>query len=603
MKFLKKYLIPLEFLALVLLGFCYCNHDYGFSNVELSGREISAKIRLPYINVGPKAYRYNFTGSFDFPSKTSPIFQITADDCLLQLSINDQAVNLEDKFSGSVCDYNNGIGIDLSSYLIVGKNIFQAKISNKNGGAYGLKIQYKYSNIAYYLSFAFIAVLLLLLSQILSYLKFSKISVGIIIAGILIKLIYLSYTPAHIRAHDVMASTGHFDYIKVIAEEARLPAPHSGWEYHQPPVYYLLGALVYKTFIFAGKTKAGLALQFLALFFDLLFIIFSALIFKRVFKEQKVYYFLLTLISFWPAGVIHSVRLGNDTAFYGLYAAAFYFLLKGYPKLKSKQMANFLIGSFLAALAFSTKANALVIIALAVYLLLLSAWQNKSLRLWLLKPALISCLFFLLSLAVNLGDNFYFYLKGESADWLVGDVTSSLTNKLMVGREFFNFVYIDINKFSSEAFANPWSDSSGRQFFWNYLLKTFIFGEFSFKGSFFEFLSSLTSSVFVVYGILWLIALSSLRKKDLIQYHPFLFQLICFFGLLIAYRVKIPAASNNDFRYIFPVLISMAVLQGAGIEALKARGQIWIVRLSYIIGFVFVIMSASFFVLLRLFSY
>ncbi len=121
----------------------------------------------------------------------------------------------------------------------------------------------------------------------------------------------------------------HVDYVKFIAEHHALPQftgvapPGYGYEFHQPPLYYMLcapGALVFQGDAVVYWCRAVSALCGLGV---LLFIGRAA---RRIFPERGAIALLATAVAVWPLHLGVSAAAGND-ALAGLFCAALFYLV------------------------------------------------------------------------------------------------------------------------------------------------------------------------------------------------------------------------------------------------------------------------------------
>ncbi len=137
---------------------------------------------------------------------------------------------------------------------------------------------------------------------------------------------------------------------------------------------------------------------------------------------------------------------------------------------------------------------------------------------------------------------------------IVGNASGN-DNTVLVRNDPGNFLFFDFKTFLTNPYIDPWHDNLGRQFFWNYLAKTSLFGEFHLlstpKGL---WLASIISACFVAllgFGIrgFWK------SRWDKVQV-VLAAQAFLFFAAMITLRLKYPFSCSNDFRYIVPVLLS-----------------------------------------------
>ena len=113
-------------------------------------------------------------------------------------------------------------------------------------------------------------------------------------------------------------------------------------------------------------------------------------------------------------------------------------------------------------------------------------------------------------------------------------------------------------------FENAWDDELVRQYFWNYMMKTSLFGEFVLlrKGAGVVFAEAVNVSflVLLVYGIrgFWK---KNVSRRSLL----FTAQFLAFVLALAFLRFKHPFSCSNDFRYIAPVLLSVVPFMAMGV--------------------------------------
>ncbi len=122
-------------------------------------------------------------------------------------------------------------------------------------------------------------------------------------------------------------------------------------------------------------------------------------------------------------------------------------------------------------------------------------------------------------------------------------------------------------------FTSPWDESLGREFFWNYALKTSLFGEFRI----FRFPLGETLGAAIGTSLLVLVVCAFRgfwkSKMDRVQV-LLLLQIAMFLAALMYLRITVPFACSNDFRYILPVLASFIPFVCLG-TFVKPSGRKW----------------------------
>jgi hypothetical protein len=115
--------------------------------------------------VGTYEYRFTYTADEIHPRK----FHIVPDDCLKALTINDRPVNLSRIPPKTLCNYSEGIILDLSAYMHTGTNHIYARVDDLLGGSYGLGFypHYPVTGSLWYWRFLFVSALVLVLLRFL----------------------------------------------------------------------------------------------------------------------------------------------------------------------------------------------------------------------------------------------------------------------------------------------------------------------------------------------------------------------------------------------------------------------------------------------------
>ena len=71
--------------------------------------------------------------------------------------------------------------------------------------------------------------------------NFNKLILVIGIIGIVLRTVYILYTPLTERQHDLEANVGHLAYIETIYNTGKLPE-HNKWQFYQQPLHHIIAA-------------------------------------------------------------------------------------------------------------------------------------------------------------------------------------------------------------------------------------------------------------------------------------------------------------------------------------------------------------------------
>ena len=510
-------------------------------------------------------YRVSF--SVNPGDRDSLDLRIIPDDELRRILVNGVPVSLEGFSGASLRDYNKGIRIRLELNANQDNRIELSLRNSSNPAGLQVKPLYQFSQKDALWLFACLCLLCFALFRHLNLTRMQKFCV---LLGIVSCIGYLSVTAPDTRTFDVYEGGGHRDYIHYLIDERSLPNPGDGWEYHQPPLYYAVAALAKVLFVDQTLDEDFWA-QRLALWFWVIFLVASLAVLRQAFGSHAWPLILASIaVCLWPSGIIHSIRIGNDLPLYAFYALSFYYLVRWW-RMPLKRWLCW--AAFWASMALLVKSNALAIWGVLGCLFLLRSahgwWlhrQRELKRRQVYSGLMILGGFFLLSLTLNFGDNIWHYVAGESNDWLLSNVDSSINPRLEVANTPKNYLIFDLATYLQNPFISTWDDRYGRQYFWNFVWRSALTAEFFFDGETMRYWG-LTNGVLLLM-ILTAIAVYGLQKSALIgggrpyllalyRILPWLLALIMPFLLLLAYRIKVPLSCNTDFRYIYPVLVPM----------------------------------------------
>ena len=461
----------------------------------------------------------------------------------------------------------------------------------------------------------------------------------VFLLSVLLHIHYLGYTVANDRSYDIFFSGGHLDYIKHLVNTWTLPDPNTGWETFQPPLYYILAGIVWSAF---GNMAGGMfALQVLSLILFSVFSWFGILILqtsldpfnlnsnlntdnspdkdtKNDLKNVSKYFLLASaLFLFIPSGTIHSIRLGNDVLQYLTYTIALYYTILIWQDLTTSPSLkkNLILGSIAIFASIITKSNGLIIGL--ILLITLAIKFQKTLKQTILKTYVfaIPILTILLGISINFGRNIIANPTNTSK-WIVSSVDT--IDPLLAGtNSWYTYFIFHFEGFLTQSFTDTRYDDA-RNYFWTFLLKTSLFGEFKF----YDFIQPelaliiswlcLTLVLLFVFNVIRNIKNTTLRNSPLLREYPqsgggllvnhIMANLVTYLNLifmlvgLIYYRWKMPFVSNNDFRYIYPISISFVVLMFSNISNVSGIFNRFFSGFVVIISILFVFCSSVFFV-------
>ena len=157
------------------------------------------------------------------------------------------------------------------------------------------------------------------------------------LAGMMIKLAYVMYTPVWCRQHDVVdfgAGEGHAAYIEYILSHKAIPDfdPRSVWAFFQPPLHHCISAVWMWLAIRLGLSEKHVFknVQILPLVYMCLLMLFVYLICKELNMRSKGVIAALLIASFHPVFILMSGSINNDALAVMLSVAALYAAIRWY---------------------------------------------------------------------------------------------------------------------------------------------------------------------------------------------------------------------------------------------------------------------------------
>jgi hypothetical protein len=552
---------------------------------------------------------YTLKGSFTKNSFFRGVVRIIPDDQIEKMIINNQLVNLMSIPEERRKDYFKGFEMDLSEYLQEGVNQFEIKYYDR-GGLMGIVIQPMFSS-GQELIFSVILSLVVLIASYLclgffsTSFHLSKTIKILFLLAVSVRLVYLFSTPPDVRDHDL---GDHFDYVEYMSEHWFPPSIEraTGGAYFHPPLYYYTGAVVYKIAgVYLGGSRYAIAsvLQFLSFLYSLGFVYFGLLTLKEVVFRffdadddtrkidntflNKIFFVTGLMLVLWPSSVIHSVRIGNDPLLYFLYAVSLFKIVQWQFYDKKRDL---LIASLFGALAILAKANGEVLIAVIFFVGLYKLWKSKDWNRYV-RMSILPATLLIIALGITVAPGLILKLQGKRDNLYIDDI-SGLSQANIVGNTASNYFWFDAKIFITEPFTSPYDDRYGRQYFWNYLAKTGLFGEFSYPKLININFAVISSFLFVcmaiyILGGIYLMTRDDIRKQAVLI-------LSAFFLVAGVTYMRITFPANIDFRYIVPVIITFCCLFAVSLVCFSRMGAKKMVVIGKFISISFSICSAVF---------
>ncbi len=494
-------------------------------------------------------------------------FSITPSSCIKSFTVNLKPVPVKRRYD---CDnrpgsywipYNPPLSVDLAPYVQNGRNLVQVTVAKPEFNM-GPIIFYDFTRLSRWIGLALLVVCCIAITAFMQRYTGERVTGYLMSAGLLVFMNRMAHTGPGMFAMDL---PGHIEYINFIADQWSLPKPYWGWSYYHPPLYYFLGALVIRISNFYRSIDPLACLQFFNMACFMTFIGFSALTLQCIIHNKKAYYIALTLLVFYPGGILFAARIDSNLLYYACYAACLYFTFRwvqqGSPKMLGLTIA-------MLGLSFATRMNTLFLIpllVLAAFAVLLRHGRQKN----LLQHACVrvGLMILILGLSASIGRTEYYHLIEARHDPLVAGNSNSLSRRLLLQPATLTTLAVpNLSMYFKHSLWDVWDDSHGRQYFWNSVLKSSMFGEFILdrKGTA-RVLSALLMAMIVFTFEGYVRHRRILKAQD--EWWACLVTLAVPLAALMENRLVNAFACSEDFRYIYPALASFCGLYGLVLQA------------------------------------
>ncbi|HEX8791956.1 MAG TPA: hypothetical protein VF765_13470 [Polyangiaceae bacterium] len=536
---------------------------------------------------------------------------IVPDDHFQSLSIDGVDVSLAGVPPAKLADWQDGFRLRIARYVHLGDNVLVARVRNE-GGPGGLDLRedpYDWIELAE-LGVG-LAAFLALGAELLRRLSVGWPMVTVALTAVVVRAAYLSVTPFNVRHHDAFQ---HLDYIEYLLAHHRLPGAEEGYMFFQPPLYYVVNALQWSALQALGVGRSAIlwSLQLQSLLFELGFALLAIATANLWMQRERVRRDgrgatsseswtnaqLGALVLLWPASIVHAVRIGNDDLAYLFLAASFFFTSRWWVHGVRRDLVW---ASLLAALGVVTKVNDLVafaVLLLAILGRLVLLERERRIGEYL-RRGWIAAACLVVSVTAALGVGVRDWLAGRREHLLVSDINQNPAG-LLVGNHLKNYVWLDVPNFLKQPFTSPWDDGKGRQWFWNYVLKTSLFGEFDYAQPWLRALAVLIGVLLLALLVQLVAGALLMRRREWLDGMPLVALAVLFLASLMALRISAPNSCSNDFRYILPVVLPCACAYVWFQVRCRERGWRIIPLASAVLGWLFALSSAAYFLLLSL---
>jgi hypothetical protein len=572
------YLLPL----LALAGFWLIPSNPGISDIILITNENTDSESLP-LSTHKIKENSNFSISFNLNVKNSKeaVYKFYPDDCILGIKVNGK--NFPEERIKNACDYHNGTILNFSEFAESGTNRIEFQMKN-NGGPGGMRIDYIYNGFSSlgFKQILFSVLLLIATALILKKFKFGMFATLLVLLGICVRLIYFSYTGPTERVYDM--DYGHLVYINMIIKNEQIPKTDECWSCNHPPLYYLIGAGIKGFFDNVNPFYSLRFLQQISMLFSFVSLAFGISLLYRLFHGGRFALLSGLLFAIWPGFVITAPRIGNDVPFYFGALMCMLFTQMWWNRHKNIHLLLAFLG---AAIAVMFKSTGFVILGV-----LLLVYICGHFRFWKLpRLKIIAGIFIIVVLSALASQHRLIsdFFRNETPT-LVS--VRNLNSGLNVKTSFGSFLYFDMKDYLMEPYTSTWDDRGGRQYFWNFFVKSTLFGEYDvWNADAGKILASILNVLNLLFFLLILWGIINMKMQNL----PSLLFFLALLSSLIFTRAYYSVSCLQDFRYIVPILAPMLLfaINGANIlrDSRLRLGTYFCMMLFSVLSFLFIVLK------------
>lgn len=406
----------------------------------------------------------------------------------------------------------------------------------------------------------------------------------IFIISYFVRLGYMLYTPYDVRQYDTVVSSnnGHEGYAWILYTTGALPITNEYQFYHPPLNAFIqamfmhistgilpLGNAIYGegTFDITDMNVLFQSCQILSL----LYMNIAAYIGVKTIRAFHLPKFLDLLCSafvcLFPRLIQLSGQLNNDPICIMFCFFAVYYTLKWW---REKTFKNIILLALAIGFALFSKLNGGTICLLTASIFIIEfvkAIMSKD------KHRIINiCLQYIVFLAICAPIGLWYqvfsmYRFGQPFGYVFSNLNQGLsTAGYSVFDRFFNI--FDFEDLSRGIFASSWDDKN----LYIYLVRSFIFGEFSFwHAEAFALIAVIANYLLIISTVVFYIIYLVKAKKDNAEGKLFSGVLVftqC--ACLVYFYIAMPYGCTMDARYIMPSIIGFALMLGfIGKESLK----------------------------------
>lgn len=386
--------------------------------------------------------------------------------------------------------------------------------------------------------------------------NYKDIVLIIMILGILIRAMYIIYTPITERQHDVYSinDQGHLGYIYTIYQTGKLPDTNSIQFYH-PPLFHSIAAgwLEVNDIFSVSLDKSIEGIQIITAIFSSLIMLVAYRIVEEIEIKNIYKIFIIAVMAFHPTFIILAGSINNDVL---MILLSFYIILYLIKWNDDPNIKNTIILAIITGCAVMTKVSGAIMAVPIMYSFIKKIFEvykaEKKKLLGLFGKFL---LFGVISLPLGLWHPIRnLIMFNQKIGWVLLPDEGLYVGQYSVFERFLSISF-------KELFGYKYCAIPGDHNIFSYIIKTSILGEFTYNNGIGVYVSLFKIINLIIISITIICIFILLKKIKKNNNNSFITEilLITFFMNIASYyhfNIKYPYLCTMDFRYIVPTIFT-----------------------------------------------
>lgn len=417
----------------------------------------------------------------------------------------------------------------------------------------------------------------------MAFLRLPSWSIFMVALACFIQVDFMYKTDMFTWAPDIY---GHQNYIEYLLAHDFMPPPPAGWQRQQPFLFYQWAASSYVLAQWLGIEDSWHVVRLSSRLLYMVYMICGLLLIKRFRLPRLAYIAAVSIIVFWPLGYQISTRVNNDLGFMALFMAMLLSLQLWHENAKPQYLGSALI---LAAASFLCKATGAISFMSVFGLILYHIFAGHRLN-WgyFIKKSLYLPIFsVVISLLIYFGRIGYYIAGGQKINLFANVQPGEVPYTPLNVDQLFVFNLIDFIR--NPAYSWDIANINGYTF-WDYMFRTLLFGMEVIKPL---YVASAVAMFWAIILALFIVEIVAFFRAPgvLREYVPSLIAGGMMLVLLMIQRSIIPDRYLANGRYIYPIIVIVAIMVAGLARRLQAGGHQMAYYLCVLPIFLFVMMS------------